>query len=251
MPPGGQVDFLLRGLSKLGVYLNFASNPRELEQMIRAHQPTPLFIDEIQRIPSLLSTIQSIVDDMRGARKFFYPVQARENFGVGRQTYLKEEVQAEALTRNLEGFARFLFAAAAETTRFLDIAKLASHAKIQRHSAVRWFEILEDTLLVHRVSAFAKSSRKPLVQHPRYFFFDNGVLNALLKDFVPSVDRKGFLFENLFHRSHFITPKSPLITPRRSRRIFKRMPFGPTKTTPLANFEISAVQRLRAFAVMK
>lgn len=89
--------------------------------------------------------------------------------------------------------------AAGEATRFLDLAKLASQARIERHSAVRWFEILEDTLLVHRVHSFAKSMRTRIVQHPRFFFFDNGILNALLRNFGASVDRSGFLFENLFH----------------------------------------------------
>lgn len=112
--------------------------------------------------------------------------------------YIKEEIQAEALTKNIEGFARFLFVAAQECTKFLDLTKLAHQAQINRSSAVRWFEILEDTLLAYRVESWGKSSRKRLVQHPRFFLFDNGILNALLKNFIPSQDRIGMLFENLF-----------------------------------------------------
>jgi predicted AAA+ superfamily ATPase len=113
-------------------------------------------------------------------------------------TYLKEEIQAESLTKNIEGFARFLFVAAAEATRFLDLTKLAHQAQVDRSSAVRWFEILEDTLLVYRVDSYSKSQRKRLVQHPRFFFFDNGILNALLRNFTLSQDRIGMLFENAF-----------------------------------------------------
>jgi len=80
----------------------------------------------------------------------------------------------------------------------LDLAKLAQQAQIDRSSALRWFEILEDTLIVHRVESFAKSARKRLVQHPRFFLFDNGILNALLRNFESSPDRIGMLFENLF-----------------------------------------------------
>jgi predicted AAA+ superfamily ATPase len=36
-----------------------------------------------------------------------------------------------------------------------------------------------------------------LVQHPRFFFFDTGVLNGLLGNFTVSDDRKGLLFETL------------------------------------------------------
>ena len=234
-------------------YLEFARNPRRLQELIAASRPTSVFIDEIQRLPSLLNSIQVLVDEgpncpkfiltgssarrlRRGSanllpgRLFTYrlgPLCSQElnyemdsaamSFGALPEvylldkvalkqklltsytgTYLKEEIQAEALTKNIEGFARFLFAAAAESSRFLDLAKLAQQAQIDRSSAVRWFEILEDTLIVNRVSAFSKSSRQRLVQHPRFFFFDNGILNALLNNFQASPDRIGMLFENLF-----------------------------------------------------
>jgi uncharacterized protein len=54
-------------------------------------------------------------------------------------------------------------------------------------------------LIAHRVPSYAKSTRKRLVQHPRVFFFDNGILNALLRNFKVSTDRAGMLFENLVH----------------------------------------------------
>jgi uncharacterized protein len=235
-------------------YLDYAANPRELEQVIKANHPKTVFIDEIQRIPSILNTVQYIIDDTANPPKFFLTGSSARKLKKGKANllpgrvysydfaplcsaelgyqlaedvisygtlpgvytepdlsqrekllssytgiYLKEEIQAEALTKNLEGFARFLFIAAAEATRYLDLAKLAHQAKIERHSALRWFEVLEDTLIASRVNSFAKSSRKRLVQHPRFFFFDNGILNALLKNFIASSDRAGFLFENLFY----------------------------------------------------
>jgi predicted AAA+ superfamily ATPase len=234
-------------------YLEFAANPRRLEELLNASRPSTVFIDEIQRLPSLLNTIQAIIDENAKAPKFFltgssasklkrgaanllpgrlytykfgpfcsseFQYQLIENvisfgtlpevylledeaqkeklLGSYAGTYLKEEIQAEALTKNIEGFARFLFVAAAESTRYLDLAKLAQQAQIDRSSAVRWFAILEDTLIVYRVESFAQSARRRLVQHPRFFFFDNGILNALLRNFQSSQDRVGMLFENLF-----------------------------------------------------
>jgi predicted AAA+ superfamily ATPase len=112
-------------------------------------------------------------------------------------TYLKEEVQAEALTRNLEGFARFLSVCAEYAGQFLDLSKLATDAQIARQTAVRYFEVLEDCLIVQRLAPFAKSARRRLVQHPRFYFFDPGVLNGLLGNFHLSADRMGNLFEHL------------------------------------------------------
>ncbi len=112
-------------------------------------------------------------------------------------TYLKEEIQAEALSKNIEGFSRFLFVVASESGKFLDLTKLSSEAKIPRQTAARFFEILEDTLIVRRCEAFRKSLRKRLIQSPRFFFFDTGVLNGLLNNFSVSADRIGVLFEHL------------------------------------------------------
>ena len=112
-------------------------------------------------------------------------------------TYLKEEIQAEALTRNVEGFSRLLLVAAAEAGTFIDFSKLASQAGVSRQSAIRYVEILEDTLIIRRCEAFRHSLRKRLVQNPKFFFFDPGVLNGLLENFLVSSDRIGLLFEHL------------------------------------------------------
>ena len=66
-------------------------------------------------------------------------------------TYLKEEIQAEALARNVESFSRFLFMAAAYSGQFLDLSIMASEARIPRQTATRFFEILEDTLIIQRL----------------------------------------------------------------------------------------------------
>ena len=69
---------------------------------------------------------------------------------------------------------------------------------IDRTSAKRYFDVLVDTLIISPVEAFAKSARRRLVQRPRFYFFDTGVLNGLLYNFQVSADRIGNLFEHLF-----------------------------------------------------
>jgi predicted AAA+ superfamily ATPase len=112
-------------------------------------------------------------------------------------TYLKEEIQAEALTRNLEGFSRFFDVACSHSGDFVDFTKFASLASIERMSAKRYFDILLDTLVVHAMEPFAKSRRIRLVQHPRFYLYDVGVLNGSLNNFEASNDRIGNLFEHL------------------------------------------------------
>lgn len=241
-------------LADESTYLNFASNPRAIRQILSPKVKT-VFLDEVQRLASILNTVQALLDEKKGQLRFFltgssarklrrgqanllpgrihsyflgplcacelhYKVNTTLALEVGtlpgiylddsvedRQkmlttyatTYLKEEVQAEGLTRNLEGFARFLKFCAASSGRFLDFAKLAVEAQVPRQSAVRYFEILEDTLVVSRCESFARSEIKRLVRHPKYYFFDNGVLNGILNNFRASQERMGLLFEHLIY----------------------------------------------------
>ncbi len=79
----------------------------------------------------------------------------------------------------------------------MDLSKLAADAQIARQTAVRCFEVLQDCLIVHCLAPFAKSARRRLVQHPRFYFFAPGVLNGLLGNFHLSAERMGNLFEHL------------------------------------------------------
>lgn len=111
--------------------------------------------------------------------------------------YLKEEIQAEALTKDLAGFSRFFVMAAARSGDLLDFSKISSQAEINRVACRRYFDILNDTLITKEVPAFANSQKKRLVQHSKFYFFDVGVLNACLNNFEASQDRRGTLFEHL------------------------------------------------------
>jgi predicted AAA+ superfamily ATPase len=251
-------------LAREHTYLEFARNPRELEERLAALSGGVIFIDEIQRLPSLLNTIQAIIDEHAGQFRFLltgssarklkrgnanllpgrihafylgaltcreldYKMNIREALAFGTlpgivtdineaekkltlqsyaATYLKEEIQSEALTKNIEGFSRFIYVTAAVATQFLDFTKLASEAGISRQSAMRYFDILEDTLIVKRCMPFAKSHRKRLVQHPRFFFFDVGVLNGLIGSYDVSADRIGMLFEHFIFNQLIETAES-------------------------------------------
>ena len=70
-------------------------------------------------------------------------------------------------------------------------------APVSRETVRGYFDVLVDTLVVRSVEPFTKSTGRRLVQHPRYYVFDVGVLNGALKNFEVSADRSGRLFEHL------------------------------------------------------
>lgn len=113
--------------------------------------------------------------------------------------YLKEEIMAESLVRQVDGFFRFIQAAAYESGLFVDYSKLAKRARISRQSLTRHFEILEDTMIATRVAndPDLDPDQADLIKHPKFFFFDLGVLNALRGSFDPNRERIGVLFEHL------------------------------------------------------
>lgn len=105
--------------------------------------------------------------------------EARERLAAYAQMYLREEVQAESLVRNLGGFARFLDVTAAQCGDILNYNAVGRDASLAARTVQEYFQILEDTLIGFRLPAWRKSQRGRLVTHPRFYLFDTGITNAL------------------------------------------------------------------------
>lgn len=95
------------------------------------------------------------------------------------QTYLKEEVIQEGLTRNLGSFSRFLEAASFSQGQLLNITEVARECQIKRKLAESYFGILEDLLIGVYLPPFQKRARRRTTQHPKFFLFDTGLFRAV------------------------------------------------------------------------
>lgn len=113
------------------------------------------------------------------------------------EIYLREEIQAEGLVRNLGGFTRFLDLAAAYAGSILNYSSLGKEAGLPVKTVQSYFEVLEDTLIGFRLDAWTRSPLKRLVAHPKFYIFDNGVTNALARRLAEPLDpvSRGGLFE--------------------------------------------------------
>lgn len=89
--------------------------------------------------------------------------------------YLKEEVQMEALVRNIGNFSRFLEAISFSHGSVLNMSNVARECEIGRKTVEGYVDILEDLLLSFRVPVFKKRAKRALVEHPKFYFFDTGV----------------------------------------------------------------------------
>ena len=95
------------------------------------------------------------------------------------ETYLVQEIQAEALTRNLGAFARFLEVAARQNSQVTNAASIARDAGINRRTVQNHFEILIDTLIGFWLPAWKLKSATKQVRQSKFYFFDSGVARAL------------------------------------------------------------------------
>lgn len=112
--------------------------------------------------------------------------------------YLREEIAAEALTRNIPAFSRFLESAAFSNGETLNYQNIASECGVSSPTAKQYFQILEDTLIARFVPSFQKRPKRRVIQAPRFFFFDVGLANFLLKRsaIAPRSENFGRAFEH-------------------------------------------------------
>ena len=93
--------------------------------------------------------------------------------------YLREEVQAEALVRDVGAFARFLEAISFSHGSLLNLAEVARECQVGRKTVEGYLQILEDLLLAFRVPVFTRRAKRHLVAHDKFFYFDAGVYRSL------------------------------------------------------------------------
>ena len=92
--------------------------------------------------------------------------------------YLREEVQAEGLVRNVGHFARFLEAISFSHASLLNTSEVARECQVNRKTVDGFVDVLEDLLLGFRLGVFAKRARRQLVGHPKFYYVDVGVFRS-------------------------------------------------------------------------
>ena len=95
--------------------------------------------------------------------------------------YLKEEILAEALTRNIPAFSEFLRVAAITSSELINYVNIARETGVS-HKVIRtYFDILEDTYLGFRIPPWRKSKNRRMITTEKFYLFDVGVANYLAR----------------------------------------------------------------------
>ena len=115
--------------------------------------------------------------------------------------YLKEEVFAEGLTRNIPAFSRFFEAMGYSHGELTNFSNIARECGVDSKTVKEYYQILEDTLLGTMIAPFKRrQSRQVITQTPKFYLFDVGVAGALTNRHL--TEERGELFGKAFE--HFI-----------------------------------------------
>jgi predicted AAA+ superfamily ATPase len=93
--------------------------------------------------------------------------------------YLREEVQQEALVKNLDAFSRFLEIAAIMNAQVTNIAAIARDAGVARPTVQAYFDVLVDTLIGFWLPAWRPRVKVKEIRHPKFYFFDPGAVRGI------------------------------------------------------------------------
>lgn len=135
-----------------------------------------------------------------GLPKIYNSADQAEHLDAYVNLYLREEIQAEGLTRNLEGFARFLDVIGLCSGEELNFQSIASDSGNQARTIQNYVQVLEDTLLGFQVPSFRATRKRKAITRAKFYLFDVGVANFLAKRF--DIRERSAAFGKAFE--HFI-----------------------------------------------
>jgi predicted AAA+ superfamily ATPase len=116
--------------------------------------------------------------------------------------YLKEEIAAEGLVRNLPVFSEFLNVAVLSDAELVNFSTIARDCGVSSPAIKGYFQILEDTLLGRWLAAYTRRPKRRVIGAPKFYFADVGMVNHLARrgDLHPKSELYGKAFENwIFH----------------------------------------------------
>ena len=128
----------------------------------------------------------------------YFSGEPAEDLAAYAGAYLKEEVAAEALVRNIGAFSRFLEVAALAHGEMINFTNMANDAQVPVSTVREYYEILKDTLIAHEVPALTTTWKRKAITTGKYYLFDIGLARHLQgrAGLAPGTAEYGSAFES-------------------------------------------------------
>lgn len=116
-------------------------------------------------------------------------------------SYMHDEIMAEAKIRNIASFSRFLEVAAFSNGEIVNYSNIATDCGVSSPTIKEYFQILEDTLTGRFLPSFQKKPKRRVILAPKFYYFDIGLTNYLLKrkSIEQGSEAFGKVFEHLIY----------------------------------------------------
>jgi hypothetical protein len=114
------------------------------------------------------------------------------------KTYIEIDIKSLVKEENLSGFNNLLKLLAFNQGQLVEVSNLASEIKCSSPTAQRYLDILEQTFVLYSLQSFSKNLSNELKKSKKYYFYDLGIRNILIKDFKQLDNRKdkGTIYES-------------------------------------------------------
>lgn len=135
-----------------------------------------------------------------------YPEIVISNDNRERERYLKEIINSylykdilelEGL-RHSDKIVRILQLLAFQIGQEVSFSEIGAQLGVSKNTVEKYLELLEKTFVIFKHTGFSRNLRKEISKSPRYYFYDNGIRNALINNFnlLEMRDDIGLLWEN-------------------------------------------------------
>lgn len=113
--------------------------------------------------------------------RIYLAKQPRRLLNAYVSNYLKEEIAAEGVVRNLPVFSQFLNIASLSDTEPVNFSTIARDCGVSSQTIKAYFQILEDTLLGRWLPSYRKRPKRRIAASPKFYFSDVGIVNFLAR----------------------------------------------------------------------
>jgi predicted AAA+ superfamily ATPase len=124
-----------------------------------------------------------------------------------RDSYLLKDILELESVKNPSKLSDLLKLLAFQIGQEVSLNELSNNLGIAKQSVERYLDLLEKTFIIKKVGGFSRNLRKEVIKTARYFFWDNGIRNALINNFNLTNQRNdvGMLWENFLYMERLKT----------------------------------------------
>ena len=157
----------------------YGAAPERLRAAVAANPARrPIVIDEVQRVPELLPVVHQLIE-LDKSLVFVDADDPHDTLRTYAALYVREEVQAEGLVRNVGGFSRFLEAVSFSHGAVLNASNVARECQVERKVVTGYLGVLQDLLLAFTLPVFTRRARRRMSVHPKFYLVDAGLFRSL------------------------------------------------------------------------